>query len=343
MRLLKALRREPLDRPPIWFMRQAGRYLPEYRELRSRHTFDEAMRDPVVAAEITLQPLRRFPLDAAIVFSDIMTPLTAMGVGIDFDPGPRLTPRSAGEVARLGELDPARVDFVAATIATVRASLDPRVTVIGFAGGPATLLAYLLEGGGSQQFANFRKSFHSDDPAEALAVLARAMRVYLTAQIEAGAEVVQMFDTWVGLLSTDQFKRWALPAARQALAGLGVPTIYFAPGATHLIDLLSLVGATAYGVDWRLPLGESWRRVGESYPIQGNLDPALLLSDPATVRAGTVQVLEEADGRSGHIFNLGHGVLPGTPLANVEEMVNTVTGWGGHVATGAFSGVNETR
>ncbi len=343
MRLLRALRREPLDRPPIWFMRQAGRYLPEYRELRGRHSFDEAMRTPALAAEITLQPVRRFRVDAAIVFSDIMTPLAAMGVGIDFDPGPRLTPLSVEEVARLGELDPAKVDFVAETISNVRDSLDREVTMIGFAGGPATLLAYLLEGGGSQQFANFRQALHSDTAGEALAVLARAMNSYLTAQIEAGADVVQVFDTWAGLLSPDQFKRWALPAAGQALAGLGVPTIYFAPGATHLLDLFHMVGATAYGVDWRLPLGDSWRRVGESHPLQGNLDPALLLCDPETVRAGTIRVLEEAAARPGHIFNLGHGVLPETPVANVEEMVNTVIGWDGHVSTGALSEVLRTR
>ncbi len=342
MRLLSALRQEPLDRPPIWFMRQAGRYLPEYRELRGRYSFDEAMRTPAVAAEITLQPVRRFPLDAAIVFSDIMTPLTAMGVAITFEPGPRLTPLSIADVARLGELDPAAVDFVGETISIVRTSLGREVAAVGFAGGPATLLAYLIEGGGSQQFPNFRRALHADAPAEALGVLARAMHSYLTAQIEAGAEVVQMFDTWASLLSRDQFTRWALPAAREALAGLGVPTIYFAPGAAHLVDLFHLVGATAYGVDWRLPLGDAWLKLGERFPIQGNLDPALLLSDPDTVRSGTVRVLEEAAGRPGHIFNLGHGVLPDTPIANVEAMVNMVVGWNRNGAAGESSEVPET-
>ncbi len=343
MRLLQALRREPLDRPPIWLMRQAGRYLPEYRELRDRHSFDEAMRTPALAAEITLQPVRRFPLDAAIVFSDIMTPLTAMGVTIEFDPGPRLTPLSVADVAGLSELDPARVDFVLETISTVRASLDREVATIGFAGGPATLLAYLLEGGGSQQFPTFRRALHSDAPDEALGGLARATRSYLTAQIAAGAQVVQLFDTWAGLLSQDQFTRWALPAAREALAGLDVPTIYFAPGAAHLLELFHLVEATAYGVDWRLPLGDAWARVGERLPIQGNLDPALLLSDPDAVRAGTIQVLEGAAGRPGHIFNLGHGVLPATPLGNVAAMVAAVVGWDGQAATGALSEGPQTR
>lgn len=333
MRLLRALRGEPLDRPPIWFMRQAGRYLPEYRELRSRHTFDLAMRTPRLAAEITLQPLSRFPLDAAIVFSDIMTPLTAMGVRIEFDPGPKLAPRTVEQVARLGELDPSRVGFVAETIAEVRSSLDEDVAVVGFAGGPATLLAYLLEGGGSHQFPNFRSALHGDLPTEAMAVLARSMRSYLGAQVEAGAQVVQLFDSWAGLLTPEQFRRWAIPAARDALAGLGVPTIYFAPGATHLLDLFHLVEATAHGVDWRLPLADAWRRVGLDRPIQGNLDPAMLLTDPDTVRAGTVGVLEGAGGRPGHIFNLGHGILPGTPLPNVEAMVETVVGWDGRSVT----------
>ena len=323
-RLLAALDRQSLDRPPIWFMRQAGRYLPEYRELRSRHGFDETMRTPALAAEITLQPLRRFPLDAAIVFADIMTPFGALGVPIEFAPGPSLSPLSLGQVADLGDLDQARVGFLGETIEIVSAALPPDVALIGFAGGPATLLAYLLEGGGSQHFPSFRRVFHGDDPTAALTVLARAMRTYLELQVDAGVRVAQLFDTWAGLLSPQQFEEWALPAARQALAGLEVPTIYFAPAAAHLLDLLPRIGATGYGVDWRLPLGDYWKRLGEDHVIQGNLDPALLLSDPDTVRAGTNRVLEEAAGRPGHVFNLGHGVLPDTPLENVQAMVETV-------------------
>ncbi|MGI8516948.1 MAG: uroporphyrinogen decarboxylase [Acidimicrobiia bacterium] len=343
MRLLRALRRETLDRPPIWFMRQAGRYLPEYRELRGRYSFDEAMRTPALAAEITVQPLRRFPLDAAIVFSDIMTPLTAMGVAIEFNPGPRLTPLTVEEVARLGELDPANVDFVAETIATVRAAVDKEVAVIGFAGGPTTLLAYLLEGGGSQQFATLRRAMHSDAASEALTVLTQATRTYLAAQVQAGADVVQLFDTWAGLLSTDQFEQLAVPAAHQTLAGLGVPTVYFAPGAAHLLEVFHLVDSTAYGVDWRLPLDEAWRRVGKATPLQGNLDPALLLCDPEKVQAGTIRVLEEAGGRPGHIFNLGHGILPGTPLVSVEAMVKTVVSWDGADRAGALNEAPHER
>jgi uroporphyrinogen decarboxylase len=322
--LLQALNREPLDRPPVWFMRQAGRYLPEYRDLRSRFTFDEAMRTPKVAAEITMQPLRRFDLDAAIVFADIMTPLTAMGVEVEFAPGPRLEPLGLDEIARLDELDPSGVDFVAETIALVRASLDR--TMIGFCGGPATIMAYLLEGGGSRDHLAFRLAIKNEDPSEALTVLAKAMRTYLQTQIEAGAQVVQMFDSWAGLLSIEDFRRWAVPAARLALADLEVPTIYFAPKAAHLLESFSEVGATAYGVDGRLSLDQSWQLIGD-YPLQGNLDPGVLLGDCQTVHDKTIDVLEQAGSRPGHIFNLGHGIRPDTPVTNVETMVNAVVGW----------------
>lgn len=326
MRLLAAMHREPLDRPPIWFMRQAGRYLPEYRRLRERHSFEAAMSTPRLAAEITLQPLGRFALDAAIVFADIMTPLPAMGVTVEFDPGPRLTPLSLDDVRALNELAPERVDHLQETIRMVRDALDPTVALVGFAGGPATLLAYLLEGGSSQHFPLFRRALHGD-PGPALDVLAAAMNRYLRAQIAAGAQVVQLFDTWAGLLSRSQFQRFALPAARQALAGIGAPSVYFAPGAGHLIDLVPGVGATAYGVDWRLPLSEAWLRLGAERVIQGNLDPALLLTDPSTVRSGTFEVLDQGAGRPGHIFNLGHGVLPDTPVENVSAMVETVVSY----------------
>jgi uroporphyrinogen decarboxylase len=305
-------------------MRQAGRYLPEYRELRRDHTFESAMKTPDVAAEISLQPLRRFPLDAAIVFSDIMTPITGMGVDVEFAPGPKVSPQTIDRIAALDELDPSAVGFVGETVSQVRGAVDPDAAVIGFAGGPVTLLAYLLEGGGSQHFPAFRQALHSQDPTPALSLLARSMRNYLEMQIAAGAQVVQLFDSWAGLLSTAQFTDWALPAARMALEGLPAPTIYFAPGGAHLLELLSGVGATAYGVDWRLPLDDSWSRLGEGHPIQGNLDPTILLSNPPNVRSQTRRVLAEAGDRPGHVFNLGHGIQPGTPVENVAAMVETV-------------------
>ena len=328
MRLLEALARRPLERPPIWLMRQAGRYLPEYRELRSRYSFEEAVRTPEVAAEITLQPIRRFGMDAAVIFADIMTPLEGMGVQVRFDPGPKLAAHTAAQVADLPELRLAAVDFVADTIARVREALPPEVAVIGFAGAPVTLLAYLLEGGGSRDFLSLRSTVWTDPDttAAALQTLAEAMSSYLRMQVQAGADVVQLFDTWAGLLPRSLVERLAVPAARTALDGLEVPTIYFAPGTSHALDLLSGVGATGYGVDWRVPLDEAWRRIGAGVAIQGNLDPSVLLSDAATVRRAAQEVLERAGGRPGHIFNLGHGVDKDTPPEHVQVLVETVRG-----------------
>lgn len=328
MRLLEALARRPLQRPPIWLMRQAGRYLPEYRELRSRYSFEEAVRTPEVAAEITLQPIRRFGMDAAVIFADIMTPLEGMGVQVRFDPGPKLAAHTAAQVAGLPELRLPAVDFVAGTIARVREALPPEVAVIGFAGAPVTLLAYLLEGGGSRDFLSLRSTVWTDPDttAAALQTLAEAMSSYLRMQVEAGADVVQLFDTWAGLLPRSLVERLAVPAARTALDGLGVPTIYFAPGASHALDLLTGVGATGYGVDWRVPLDEAWRRIGTGVALQGNLDPSVLLTDAATVRRAAQEVLERAGGRPGHIFNLGHGVDKDTPPEHVQVLVETVKG-----------------
>ncbi|HKX76190.1 MAG TPA: uroporphyrinogen decarboxylase [Acidimicrobiia bacterium] len=324
-RLLAALDRRPLDRPPIWIMRQAGRYLPEYRELRTRHTFQEAVSTPAVAAEISLQPLRRFGLDGAVIFADIMTPLEAMGVEMTFDPGPRLTPMTVGEVAALPELLPERVEFVAETIRRVRSELAPEVAVIGFAGAPLTLLAYLVEGGGSKDFVDLRAVLYHDSSAaaEALSVLARAMNRYLDLQVTAGAQVVQLFDTWAGTLSTDHYAALAVPAAKASLAGLTAPTIYFAPGASATLATQVAIGATAYGVDWRLPLTDAWKELGE-VAVQGNLDPAVLLTDPETVRREAVNLLVSVGGRGGHIFNLGHGIDRRTPIDNVAALVEAV-------------------
>ena len=306
-------------------MRQAGRYLPEYRDLRLRHDFQTAVSTPEIAVEISLQPIRRFAMDGAVIFADIMTPLEAMGVPMTFDPGPKLHRHTVDEVAALGELDVERVAHVAATVAGVRASLPPETAVIGFAGAPVTLLAYLLEGGGSNGFPALRAAVHRDPAsvAVALGVLATAMRRYLGAQVAAGADVVQLFDTWAGVLDRTAVATVAIPAARASLEGLTVPSIYFAPGAGHALDLLPGVGATGYGVDWRTPLDDAWDTIGD-FAVQGNLDPALLLTDPDTIRAGVGDVLDRAGGRPGHVFNLGHGIDRHTPPEHVAVMVERV-------------------
>lgn len=314
-----------MDVPPVWIMRQAGRYLPEYRELRKRYTFQEAVSTPEVAAQITLQPIKRFAMDGAVIFADIMTPLEAMGVDMTFDPGPRLTPHSLREVVQFDELDEEKIWFVMETIRIVRNEAPGDVSVIGFAGGPVTLLAYLLEGGGSKDFMGVRGAVRSDPVLanEALGVLGRAMNRYLSAQIAAGADVVQLFDSWAGVLGRSGYQAHAVGAAQDALSGLDAPTIYFAPGASHTLDLQRRVGATAYGVDWRVPIDEAWDALGDT-AIQGNVDPAVLLAGEETIKGEVKELLTRVGGRPGHIVNLGHGIDRHTPPENVETFVRAV-------------------
>ena len=323
--LVEALHRSPRSRPPLWIMRQAGRYLPEYRELRERHSFQEAVSTPELAAEITLQPIRRFGMDGAVIFADIMTPLEAMGVDMTFDPGPQLRPHTLEEVIALGELDLDRVGFVAETIHLVRDDLPEQTAIIGFAGGPVTVLAYLVEGGGSKDFLALRSEVRRDPAAtaEALEILARTTNDYLAMQVGAGADVVQLFDTWAGLLDRSTFEHLTIPAARASLADLEAPRIYFAPGAGHTLDLQAKIGADGYGVDWRLPIDEAWSRLGD-VAVQGNLDPAALLTDPNTIRREVKDLLARTAGRPGHIVNLGHGIDRNTPLEHVTAFVESV-------------------
>jgi uroporphyrinogen decarboxylase len=327
--IVEALHRRPVDRTPIWVMRQAGRYLPEYRELRQRHTFQQAVSTPSVAAEITLQPIRRFGMDGAVIFADIMTPLEAMGVDMTFDPGPKLRPHTLAEVAALPALDPDRVGFLAETIRRVRAGVADDVAVIGFAGAPVTLLAYLVEGGGSKEFMEFRGACRRDPAAAAAALdtLATAMNGYLRFQAGAGADAVQLFDTWAGWFDRNVFASLALPAARAALADVGTPTIYFAPGAGHTLDIQAGIGARGYGVDWRVPLNDAWDRLGD-VAVQGNLDPAVLLTDPDTIAAEVDAMMTSVAGRAGHIVNLGHGIDRHTPPAHVAALVSAIRSWG---------------
>ena len=323
--LLKALAGEPVSPPPVWVMRQAGRYLPEYREVRSRHGFQEVVATPALAAEVTLQPIRRFDMDGAVIFADIMTPLEAMAVEMTFDPGPRLEPMTLREVAGLPELDPDRLAHVGETIHIVKEGVPEHTAVIGFAGAPLTLLAYLTEGGGSKDFMSLRAALRSDPAAagEALSKLARAMRSYLSLQARAGVDVVQLFDTWAGLLDRDGFEEFALAAARDSLADLGLPTIYFAPGAGHTLDLQEGVGATAYGIDWRMPIEDAFATL-PGRAIQGNLDPAVLRTDPDTIRHEVKELLARTGGRPGHIVNLGHGIDRRTPPEHVSVLVESV-------------------
>ncbi len=332
-RLLQAaLKRQPVARRPTWIMRQAGRYLPEYRELRRTHAFKALSRSPALAAEVTLLPLRRFPLDAAIVFADIMSPLPALGVDFDFDPGPVLANpiRAPADVARL-RTPPAEAlaPEVTAALRQVRRELAPETALLGFCGAPWTLAAYLVEGRGVAGFPRLR-AFAAEAPdllGELLAKLADAMADYLVAQARAGADAVQVFDSWAGVLSLADWRRLVRPhllALLEAVGRAGVPRILFLQNAPHLVDAYAELPTEALGVDWRVDLAAVQRR-HPHLAVQGNIDPAILLAGPEATREAAGQMLAQVE-RHGHIANLGHGILPETPLESVQAFVEAVHG-----------------
>jgi len=329
---LAACRRRPVPHTPVWIMRQAGRYLPEYRAIRERVDFLTLTKTPDLAAEVTLQPIRRFGMDAAILFSDIMTPVEGMGVDLAFDPGPVIDNpvRSPGEVERLRVADPEEtVPFVMETIGILRKELPASAPLIGFAGAPWTLFCYVVEGGGSKTFIH-AKSFLFAEPEAARALLeklADSMTAYLRAQAEAGAQALMLFDSWVGLLSPWEFRAFALPAVKRTLAGLrdlGIPLIYFPnQGATLLTDAAGS-GAQVLGVDWRTPLSRARELVGPEVAVQGNLDPAALFAPRDALDRQIHRVLDEAGDDPGHIFNLGHGIERTTDPDAVAFLVDRV-------------------
>jgi uroporphyrinogen decarboxylase len=333
--LLRACRLEPVPRPPVWLMRQAGRYLPEYRAIRDTVGFLELCKTPRLCAEVMIATVERLGVDAAIIFSDLLPILEPMGLDLEFahGEGPVIhnPVRSADDVGRVLELDDlSRLGFVMDTVRATRAGLDASIPVIGFAGAPFTLAGYCIEGGTSKSW-QLTKSFmlrHESAWHDLMDRLARGVSRYLVAQIDAGAEVVQLFDSWVGCLGPDDYRRYVLPHSRTALAEAAtrVPTIHFATGNPALLPLLREAGGSVIGIDWRIDLDEAWRTVGHDRAVQGNLDPVILLTDRDTVRRRTQDVLARAAGRPGHIFNLGHGILPGTPVENVLELVATVKG-----------------
>jgi uroporphyrinogen decarboxylase len=340
-RFLRACRSEPVDRTPLWIMRQAGRYLPEYRALRQRVDFLTLCKTPELAVEASLQPLRRFPLDASIVFSDILLPLEALGVGMTFNPGPKLAEpiRTRAQVEALARRPAAEtVPYVAEAIGLLRRELDGRTPVIGFCGAPFTLAAYLVQGEGKEGFGAVKAMLYRDPATlqHLLERLATAMTDYLRLQIGAGAQAVQIFDSWAGLLAPAVYERFALRWVRiviEGVADLGVPVIYFLNGGPHLLDQAATAGAAVLGLCWRTPLDVAARRVGPRVALQGNLDPHALFADPAEVRRQADAVLAAMAGRRGHIMNLGHGILPDTPIASVEALVEAVRATSGEVST----------
>jgi len=316
-----------VDTTPVWFLRQAGRYLPEYRRLRERYSLEDLCRNPELAAEATLQPLRRMDVDAAILFSDLLVPL--WGMGLDFHVvegrGPVLPELlSADRLARLPELDLAAVEFVPQAVRLLRATLDR--PLVGFSGAPFTVAAYLVEGRPSRDWPRTRALMYGHPEVwHALASrLARNLGAYLRAQVEAGAQLVQLFDSWVGVLSAEDF-RWAVrPYLVEVLRAVeGVPRVYFATGCAHLLGEFRDLPAEVVGVDWRVPLRQAAAAAGQK-TVQGNLDPARLLADPQAVRVEAARIVDQGRALRGHIFNLGHGVLPQTDPGRLSELVDWV-------------------
>ncbi len=332
---LAACRREPVPHTPVWFMRQAGRALPEYRRLRGSGSILQAIADPELSAEITLQPVRRYGVDAAILFSDIVVPVWATGFGVEIVPGrgPVVEHpiRSPADLRRLRPLEPeGDTGFVLETVRLVARELAPEVALIGFAGAPFTVASYLVEGGPSRDFARVKTLMHSDPTTwhELVERLAQMAIDSLSAQVAAGVDAVQLFDSWAGSLSPADYERFALPATRRvldAVRALGVPTVLFGVGTGELLGLMSSAGPDVMGIDWRVPLDVARERVGPRRAVQGNLDPAVCLAPFEVVADETRAVLARAGTAAGHVFNLGHGVLPETDpgiLGAVVELVH---------------------
>jgi len=333
-RFLKACRREPTDRTPVWFMRQAGRYMEEYRAIRAEHTLLEICRNPELAVQVTLQPIERFGVDAAILFSDLLIPLEPLGIGFDFvqGEGPRIANpiRSQADIDALRPVEPEEsLGFTLEAIRLLRRELE--VPLIGFAGAPFTLASYAIEGGPSKNFEK-TKSLMYENPkgwhrlAETLSV---CVRDYLKAQVEAGAQAVQLFDSWAGALAPADYRELVAPHSRaifeglDSLAELGVPRIHFGTNTTGILEEMR-VGCDVVGLDWRVDLDRGWERLGFDVAVQGNLDPLALMAPRDVMLAKADAVLERAGRRPGHIFNLGHGILPTTPVDNVAALVEHI-------------------
>ncbi|HEY2598027.1 MAG TPA: uroporphyrinogen decarboxylase [Candidatus Dormibacteraeota bacterium] len=334
-RFLDAANRKPVDVTPVWLMRQAGRSLPEYRKLRERWSLVDIVAQPELCAEVTLQPVRRLGVDAAVMFADIMLPLR--GMGVEFELIENVGPVLANPVTRAADIDrlhvPAGDEAAPQVITAIRQVVaESPVPVIGFSGAPFTLASYLIEGKPSRDFAKVKAFMYSEPAAfdRLLAKLSTTMASYLGAQVAAGVSAVQLFDSWVGALALEDYELRILPHTRwilDALKPLGVPRIHFGTNTASLLEAIASTGPDIVSLDWRLPLDAGWDRVGIDRGIQGNLDPAVLLGPPELVRDRVRDVLFRAAGKPGHIFNLGHGVLPPTPLENLQLLVDTVHEW----------------
>ena len=332
-RFLRACRREPVDTTPVWFMRQAGRYMPEYRAIREKYSLIEICQRPEIAAEVTMQPVRALGVDAAILFADILLPVIPLGLGLEFSrgEGPLIASpvRNLEDVRRLKPFD-AETDlcYVMEAIRILRGTLDG-IPLIGFCGAPFTVASYIIEGGSSREFL-YTKTLMYSAPEVFHALMERLSAIlsdYLVAQIRAGAQAVQVFDSWVGALSPADYETFVLPYSQNVLKAaeaMDVPVIHFGTNTTTLLPLMKRAGGSVLGLDWRLPLDDGWKLIGHDSAIQGNLDPTVLLAPLSEIKKRVHDILLRAEGRPGHIFNLGHGILQNTPVENVRTVVDLV-------------------
>ena len=329
--LVRAARLESVERTPIWFMRQAGRSLPGYREIRKRHNLFEVCRRPELCAEVTLEPVRVHGVDAAVMFADIMLPILGMGIDVQLveNVGPVIDRpvRTLADVEALLVPDPEEaVPFILEAVRLVRSQLEPERALVGFCGGPFTVAGYLIEGKPTRDFVETKRCMYGSPEVwhGLMEKLTETSIAYLRAKVAAGADAIQLFDSWIGALSRGDYEEFVAPYSARMLASVEVPTIHFGTGTSHLLEAMAAAGGNVIGLDWRVRLDEGWQRVGADLGVQGNLDPALLLGPFERTRKAALRILESAGGRPGHIFNLGHGVLPETDPADLKRLVELV-------------------
>jgi uroporphyrinogen decarboxylase len=332
-RFVRACLRKPVDRTPVWFLRQAGRYMQEYRDVRKHHTLVEICKQPELAAEVTITAAEKLGVDAAIIFADLLLPLEPMGLPFEFQAGEgpvvHHPVRTADDIAALRTDRAADLAYVARAIEKVAAHFRDRLGIIGFCGAPYTLASYMIEGGGSRNYIETKRLMYRDTPAwnALLDKIVAVLTEYCRLQVEAGADVIQIFDSWIGSLSLADYHDYAFAASKRlvrAVQDLGVPVIYFGVETTGLLSAMASTGADVIGLDWRQPLDEGWRAIGSAHAVQGNLDPISLFAPIDVLQRRVQEILRAAAGRPGHIFNLGHGIVPETPVDNVQAVVKMV-------------------
>ena len=330
---VRACKSQPVDRTPVWFMRQAGRYMPEYRAIRKQHSLLEICKKPALAAQVTIEAAEILGVDAAIIFADLLLPLDVMGLPFHFSAGEgpviEKPVRNKEDIANLRTDRAAELGYVSEAVALVAKHFADRVPVIGFCGAPFTLASYMIEGGGSRNYVHAKRMMynHAGEWDALMAKLVSVTTEYSAEQVRAGADAIQIFDSWVGCLSVEDYRRYVLPHVSgmvKKLKKTGVPIIYFGTDSATLLPAMKESGADVIGLDWRIPLDEGWERLDYKAAVQGNLDPVLLFADWNQLKSRAEDILQRADGRPGHIFNLGHGILPETPVDNVKNLARFV-------------------